>query len=478
MFVEKNFLLNTDSYKPSHPFQYPPGTQHVYEYVSSRGGKPETVFFGLQYYLKDILANPITRYDVEEAETFWQQHGEPFDRDMWMHIVNKHGGYLPLEIYAVPEGSVVPAHNALSTMVNTDPRCYGLPSHMETSYLRAIWYGTTVASLSWRIKNIIRDYMYATSDNATPESIDFKLHDFGARGVSSYESSAIGAAAHLVNFKGTDTVAGIRFLNAYYNANGMCGFSIPAAEHSSITSWGKKHEVDAYRNMIRQFGKKGAIFAVVSDSYDIFHACDFIWGQQLKQEVIDSGALLVIRPDSGVPHEVVLKCLQILAERFGYDVNSKGYKVLKYVRVIQGDGINEDSIKLILKTIVKAGFSVENVNFGMGGALLQGVNRDTHEFAVKACAANISDVWVDVYKQPVTSKMKVSKKGRLHLYLNRDGEFFTTTVDSESAKSGISAMNLVYRNGNLFTDYTLDEIRNRAEHFRPAPMSSHYFIDK
>ena len=40
------------------------------------------------------------------------------------------------------------------------------------------------------------------------EGLPFKLHDFGARGVSSLESAMLGGMAHLVNFRGTDTLTG------------------------------------------------------------------------------------------------------------------------------------------------------------------------------------------------------------------------------------------------------------------------------
>jgi len=266
----------------------------------------------------------------------------------------------------------------------------------------------------------------------------------------------IGGAAHLINFQGSDTVAGIKMLNQYYNST-MAGFSIPASEHSTITSWGKSNEVLAYRNMLKQFGQQGKIFACVSDSYDIYNACEKLWGTELKQEIIDSGAMVVIRPDSGNPSEVVLNCLKILDEKFGSIINSKGYKVLNYVRIIQGDGINENSINDILTLISAYQFSAENVYFGMGGALLQHCNRDTHEFAMKCSAIKINGVWQDVYKSPKHSRLKLSKKGKLSLYKNKNG-FYTD-------KEGLPGDNLVtvYYNQKITTLYTLAEIRSTVE---------------
>src|SRR2546427_334888 len=157
--------------------------------------------------------------------------------------------------------------------------------------------------------------------------------------------------------------------------------------HSTITSWGREREVDAYRNMLRQFGKPGAIVAVVSDSYDIYRAISEHWGTTLRDAVIASGATLVIRPDSGDPVEVVAESLRRLDEAFGHVINGKGYRVLNHVRVIQGDGINPDMIRAILQRITYDGYAADNIAFGMGGALLQRLDRDTQKFALKCSAA-------------------------------------------------------------------------------------------
>ena len=244
-----NIILNSDSYKYSQFNQYPANTTGIYSYIESRGGKyDETVFFGLQAFIKEYLTAPITQDMIDEAELIITAHGEPFNRAGWEYILNEHNGYLPVRIRAVPEGTIVPVKNVLATIENTDPACYWLTSFLETALLRAIWYPTTVATNSREIKKLILDALEKTGD---PTTIDFKLHDFGARGVSSLESAGIGGAAHLVNFMGTDTVEALLFARRYYNAD-MAGFSIPAMEHSTVTSWGRENEVASYRNMIKQ----------------------------------------------------------------------------------------------------------------------------------------------------------------------------------------------------------------------------------
>jgi nicotinamide phosphoribosyltransferase len=461
MKLAKNIILNTDSYKVSMLKQYPAGTTGIYSYIESRGGRyDQTLFFGLQAFIKEYLLEPITQADIDVADEILTAHGEPFNREAWQYILDQHQGFLPLVIKAVPEGTVVPVKNVLVTVENTDPECFWLTTWLETALLRAVWYPTTVATQSKTIKNIIKDFLEKTGD---PAGIDFKLHDFGARGVSSLESAAIGGAAHLVNFMGTDTISGILFAREFYNA-GVAGFSIPAAEHSTITSWGRVGEVEAYRNMLKQFGREGSILAVVSDSYDVFNAAAKLWGEELRDEVIASGATVVIRPDSGDPVEVNRKLIEILGEKFGYTTNAKGFKVLNNVRLIQGDGVNELTIRSILGAFMAMGWSADNIAFGMGGALLQQVDRDTQKFAMKCSSAKINGMWVNVQKDPITDSGKKSKAGRVTLWTNSGGEFVSSvTPPTGWSDKGIGgwtdALVPVYWSGNLCKDYTFAEVR-------------------
>ncbi|MEJ8854731.1 nicotinate phosphoribosyltransferase [Variovorax robiniae] len=455
-----NLLLRTDSYKASHWMQYPPGTQTVFSYIESRGGAfSHSLFFGLQAYLREYLSTPVTIDDVDEATAIMAAHGEPFNREGWLRLIEKHGGRMPVRIRAVPEGSVVPVHNVLATIENTDPDFFWLTSYLETELLRAIWYPTTVATLSAAAKATLLRYLEATCDDPQGQ-IPFKLHDFGARGVSSLESAALGGLAHLVNFMGTDTVIALVAGRRYYDCD-MAGFSIPAAEHSTITGWGRERESDAYRNMVAQFGKPGALFAVVSDSYDIFNACDRIWGTELKDLVVQSGATLVVRPDSGEPAETVLRVANILAARFGTTTNSKGFRALNNVRIIQGDGVTLDSLRLCLSNLYHNGFSAENIAFGMGGGLLQQVNRDTMQWAMKCSAMQVEGVWRDVWKSPVGDMGKASKKGRITLTRTAAGSVAACRLD-DLPDGQADMLQTVFEDGEIVRQTTFDEVRARA----------------
>ena len=452
--LENSIMAKTDSYKLSHFLQFPPNTQRTFYYIESRTEnlleKTKIKFFGLQAILKKHFMNVPTRVEVEEMAHFAEQHGLPFNIEGWKLISRL--GYLPIKIKAVPEGTLLPTQNVIVTVENTDDRFFWLPGYIETMLMQ-IWYPITVCTKSYNCKKVILKYLEETG---TPETIDFKLHDFGFRGVSSHESAGLGDMAHLVNFKGTDTLAGILAAQKYYNTKEMVGFSIPAAEHSTMTTWTKDGETAAYENMLNQFAKKNALVAVVSDSYDLTNAVTNIWGGELRNKVLKSGATVIIRPDSGDPSTVVLRTIKQLDNIFGTSTNEKGYKLLNpAVRLIQGDGISgERTIECILNRVVTAGYSADNIAFGMGGGLLQTLNRDTYKFAMKCSAAKVDGVWRDVYKEPTDCPWKKSKAGMLTL----SADYKTYNV---KYYKGPSALQTVFDNGALLVDETFETIRKR-----------------
>lgn len=432
-----NIILQTDSYKASHWKQYPPKTNFVHSYFESRGGEyPKVLFFGLQYFLKRYLIGPIvTQVKIDEAKKFYSEHfgrTDVFNEDGWTYILKKHGGYLPVAIHAVPEGSIVPVSTPLFTVENTDPKCFWLTSYLET-LLEQVWYPTTVATRSHHIKTILEGFLKKTGD----ENSLFKLHDFGYRGSTSQESAGLGGAAHLISFLGSDNLAGIKLLQDFYDA-GMCGYSIPAMEHSTVTAWGRDKEMQAYQNMLRQF--PGGIIAAVSDSYNIFNVAENFWGNALKDEVKKHGGTVVVRPDSGDPVDVVLELLKILGRTWKWKKNDKGYYVLpKEIRVIQGDGVDERTIFVILNALRLNKISTDNIAFGSGGGLLQKMNRDTLQFAYKCSNITVGKTDHDVFKDPITSHNKSSKKGRQN-----------------------QGMDIIFTDGWLQRDWSLLDIKKRA----------------
>jgi len=494
----------TDSYKLTHHKIYVNGVERLVSYFEARAGSEfsdETVFFGLQYFLKRFFrGNTVTYQDIPRIKAFCKQHfmGDEslFNEEGWRHIIKNHGGRLPVTIRAVPEGSVIPVSNVLMMIENTDSDCYWLTNFLETVLVQ-IWYPMTVASLSRSCKKIIYDFMVKTAtEEMIPILMPSRLHDFGYRGVSSVESAALGGAAHLVNFAGTDNVAAIEMTTQFYQGDEfeklleydragigphsdwdaedsfrawddfysrtMSGFSIPATEHSIMTIKGPEGEIEVCKRLLDQFPT--GFVACVSDSYDLFSLCENVWGDLLKDQIMEREGVLVVRPDSGEPTEIVPQVLEVLGKQFGYTTNAKDYKVLPSpIRVIQGDGINWRSLSAIMQAVVDAGWSIENLAFGSGGALLQKMNRDTYACAFKACYSVINGEGFEVYKAPKTGSSKNSKRGLLAL-VNDNGTIRTiNTLNENPDDFGGDLLVEVFRNGEVVKEWTFDEVRQRAE---------------
>ncbi len=470
MKTKENIILLADAYKYSHHKLYYPGTTKIYSYLESRGGQfDETVFYGLQYFLKHYLEGEvITKEKIDDAEqVLLEVFGRPdvFDRTKFEYILKKYSGKLPVRIKAVPEGSVVPVSNVLMTIENTDPNCFWLTNFLET-LLMQVWYPGTVATMSREIKLIVEEYFNETASYAASAGVDYVLNDFGFRGVSSVESAGLGGSAHLLNFNGSDTLEGSVFAKRYYGANKVYGVSVPATEHSICTLLGEKGELEVFRHVLKTFPT--GIVACVSDSFDIFRASANYWGKELKEMVLNRDGVLVIRPDSGDPVFTLLKVFDILMEKFGYTLNEKGFKVLPpQVRVLQGDGINIDSIRAIYGALKVNNISAENLLLGMGGALLQKLDRDTQKFAFKCSYAELNGNSVEVRKHPVeldhhgrlTRSFKTSKSGKLKLIETSEG--FKTVRQNEFIEY-VDRLKTVFKNGDLLRDENFETIRQRV----------------
>ena len=243
----------------------------------------------------------------------------------------------------------------------------------------------------------------------------------------------------------------------------MAGFSIPAAEHSTVTPWGRDHEEDFCANFVKKFlygecGKKFSMAACVSDSWDYYNCIENIWcGDRLHSLVKESGGTLIARPDSGKPSEVDRKGLAIFDRKLGTRKNSKDYKVLPpYYRMIQGDGVNDESIPEILHEIMSHDYSATNLAFGMGGGGLQDMTRDTQKFKLACAAAMRGGSWEDVYKDPATDSGKRSKKGHQAL-VHENGKY--STVHGPRKDDNLV---VVGENGRVTKLYTLDDLRANA----------------
>ena len=447
-----NLLLETDSYKLTHWNQYPDGTKGVYSYLEAR--RPgavydSTVFFGLQPIL-DRLAEGFDRADVRDASDLANLHfGQHlFNADGWHRMLDKHEGRLPLRIKAVPEGSVVPTGNVLMTVENTDDEFPWLTNYVE-SLLLHVWYPTTVATVSYHVKQMMKAKLdKADADDA---GLPFMLHDFGFRGATTTEAAAIGGAGHLVNFMGTDTLAAMALAIRSYGADpASLAFSVPATEHSVMTALGRAGEAKIVLDLLDQHPN------------DIYKFVQRLAQPEFKSRICGRDGIFVVRPDSttvidNTPEQLCVRLLGMLWEIFGGTTTPKGYRVLDpHVRLLWGDGIDPMGIEKILDAGMTANYSPENFVFGMGGGLLQKVNRDTQRFAFKCSAQKRNGVWVPVEKETYGKR---SKSGRLKLI----GDFDPLTTVQENEWSGCKdVLRTVFENGEVINRQTFQEIRDRA----------------
>lgn len=466
-FTMDNIILATDSYKLNHWHQYPEGTEAVYSYFESRNGAdyPNTVFFGLQYILERyMMGEVVNERDVNVAQALASAHfGNPdlFNYEGWMYIVKEHGGRLPLRIKAVPEGTIVPQSNVLMTVENTDPKCFWLTNAME-SLLTHVWAPSTVATISHYVLKMIEEYVIRTTDeNFDLSGVKFQLHDFGYRGVSSHEGAAIAGAGHLVNGLGTDTLPAMMLLADYYGADeGEIAYSVPATEHSVMTALGRDGEPKVVQRLLDNY--PAGILSVVGDSYDIYGFANMIGSNPMKEQIKTRNGKFVLRPDSGDPVDTMLKLSALLFHDFGGTHNEKGYKVFDpHVGLLWGDGLEPAMIAEILDATTNAGYCASNYVFGMGGGLLQKINRDMQRFAFKCSAQKRDGAWHDVFKNPLDSS-KVSKRGRLQLEHNKRGWFTTTLYGEGKNDSGQNLLKTVFENGEMIRTYTLNEVRENA----------------
>ena len=469
----RNLILKSDAYKYTHWRLYPVGTKTVYSYLESRGSEiPEmdsTMFFGLQIYLKEYLEGVIIeQWMIDEAKIFCKKvfGYDYFNADGWQRIVDVHGGRIPLRLRAVPEGTFVPIHNVLMTLENTDEQLPWVTNFFETLLFQPDWYGTTACTVSFYIKVLIESYCVKTGEHVNP----FHLNDFGYRGVSSDESAGTGGAAHLVNFSGTDNFSGIEKAMLYYDTD-VCGYSVMATEHSVVEMYKKEFELEAYRHFL-DVVPDSAILSSVSDTYDYKNAVENYYCKALHDKIMSRTGKLVIRPDSGFPPEISVWTLQTLWKYFGGTINEKGFKIVDpHVGIIYGDGIDYHMIKKILKAVIDAGFGVSNIIFGMGGALLQKLNRDTFKMAIKASWGMVEgdgSEGRDIWKETITDVSKASKRGRLRL-INNDSGVFTypyPICDPDTNKEipmDEDVLVTVFENGVITKEYTFDEVRANAQ---------------
>lgn len=435
-------ILLTDSYKLSHWSQYPPGLTWLQSYFESRGGEyQDIVFFGLQYLLARYLSEIPSSDEIVEAQNLAEQHGVPFNRAGWERILSLK--YLPVRIHSVPEGSIWRPHDVLMTVESTDRQTAWIATWLETLLMK-VWYPCTVATKAYYVRQIILDaYRRAGIKDGMEDmaNADFAYHNFGDRGSSSVETAAVGGAAHLTQFLGTDNFASLDFVNQYYGVAGGCpGYSIPASEHSTVTTWGPDREHEMIENYVDQ-NRGRPMIACVLDSYDLFESVRFCCADLKHKIESDEYPILVMRPDSGDPLRLLPQILEVMTQSGLRFTTRNGLKTFVKYRILWGDGITPDVIREILSAVMDLGYSPQNLAFGSGGDLMQKLNRDTCQFALKCCAVvTVAGGEQPVFKKPLHDAAKASAAGRKTL----------------------PAKWLRFENGALVHQVTFDDIRRNS----------------
>lgn len=499
-----NLIIDVDSYKDEHGRMLKDGIEFLQSSIIARKCNSEVytnkvIPFGYIYFIKEYLSKPITMENIDEAEMFFNMHGASveFNRKRWEYIVKEHNGFLPLKINAVKEGTIFPIGMPILRVENTDPQCAWLVSYIETALLRATWYGTTVATNSFIIKKMLKETMEKHSPLG---NVDFHLHNFGARGGTSYESEKISSMAHLISFSGTDSMLANRSINYYYPSKNKeikpFGFSVIASEHSVSCSQANYEERDDFPiaekmlNILEEeldkkekLGIKNNIPTIVSiviDTYDAYRFTSQYIGERLKEKIIKlgkRGGKIVLRPDSGDPLTMPIEIIKILMDKFGYKINANGYKCLPdFLGVLQGDGVNAKSIQDILSNLEKEKISLTNIVFGMGGKLVvPSKGRDTYSFAMKATAQKLKNDnnWQHLIKDPITDIGKRSLSGHISTYIEKGdnkglskNHILVSEIERMCKNNYWEDMLVeVFNNGEIIHDNIndFDEIRNLAK---------------
>lgn len=476
--LKRNIILDTDSYKNDHQRMLPQNCKGIYSTVIPR--KPnkytnQVKVFGQQYLLKQYLTQKLTHEMIDEAQQEITEQGYPFNRKRWEYILNTTGGFLPLEIKAVPEGTILPVGLPIVTVKNTDEECAWLVSYVETMLHRVMWKMTTVASISLDLYQFLDKIM--EKHCGMKGNVSFHLHNFGSRGADSYEADIMSGMAHLTSgFRGTDCLQANRNIKHYYNTKTPIGSSVLAAEHCNICAHSDINNRSDFEAAIKMLDildeaierynieKLGLpIVSIVGDTYDIYRFSDEYLGTKLKDRIIEQGkrgGRVVLRPDSGIPEEVSIKCIEILMNKFGFSVNKMGYKVLpEFIRVIQGDGINNDSIRKIVNELDIRKISLENIVFGMGGGLTHEASRDEFSFSMKATAMFDGNTWHDLFKDPITDHAKQSLKGLVSTFKDANGVYSAKKIGYNDLNPEYTdVMETIYLNGKITKEYTFEEI--------------------
>jgi nicotinamide phosphoribosyltransferase len=484
-----NPMLLIDFYKAVHAEMLPKDITKSVSYFTPRMSRvnrwDSVVMFGLQGFIKTYLV------DYFNDEFF----NKPFDEVIGGYkrvmdatlgenaykiekIEKLHKlGYLPIEIVALPEGTIVPMHVPMFGITNTHKDFAWLPQSLESLISAESWHPMIAATVGYTYRQIVNYYYDLTCDDETSRAKALGAFDF--RGEECTDSAIKAGAGWCLSFLNTATVPTIPYLEKNYKCDCTkepVAFGSPSTEHSVMCSnfAVDGDEITLLRRLLTEIYPNTS-FSAVLDSYDYWNVIDNIL-PQLKPEILAHNGCMLMRGDSGDCVEVVTKTVFKLWEEFGGTTNSKGYKVLDpHVKAIYGDSITVQRCEQIYKILMENGFACSNVALGVGSfsfqcieedGVLKPFTRDTFSSCIKATYCEIDDKPFPIFKNPKDGGFKKSQKGCCVVVKGSDDKLIYVDgrtweeahVSGEDAK--VNLLQPVFKDGQLIKEQSLAEIRD------------------
>lgn len=488
MTNKTNPMLLIDFYKAVHAEMLPKNITKSVSYFTPRMSRvkrwDKVVMFGLQGFIKTYLIDYFNEefFDKPFEEIIYEykrimdaslgKNAYKIDKIESLHKL----GYLPIEIVALPEGTIVPMHVPMFGITNTHKDFAWLPQSLESLISAEMWHPMLAATVGMTYRGIVNHYYDLTCEDNIPRSKALGAFDF--RGEECLESAVKAGAGWCLSFLNTATVPTIPYLEKNYFCDctkESVAYGSPSTEHSVMCSnyAVDGDEITLLRRLLTEIYPNTS-FSAVLDSYDYWNIIDNIL-PQLKTEIMNHNGCMLMRGDSGDCVEVVTKTVFKLWEEFGGTINSKGYKVLDpHVKAIYGDSITVQRCEEIYKILMENGFSCSNVALGVGSfsfqcieedGFLKPFTRDTFSSCIKATYCEIDGKPFPIFKNPKDGGFKKSQKGCCRVYTRCDGSiYYEDELTWEQATDYEKRGNMlipVFKDGELLKEQSLKEIRDR-----------------
>ena len=482
--MKTNPMLLIDFYKAVHAEMLPQNITKSVSYFTPRMSRvkrwDKVVMFGLQGFIKEYLIDYFNdNFFNIPLETVMSEYTRIMDNTLGKNAYNPkkieklHNlGYLPIQIVALPEGTLVPMHVPMFGITNTHKDFAWLPQALESLISAEMWHIMLAATVGYTYRQIVNEYYDKTCDDDVSRARALGAFDF--RGEECLQSATKAGAGWLLSFLNTATVPAIPYLENYYLcdcAKEPVGFGSPSTEHSVMCSnfAVDGDEITLLRRLLTEIYPNTS-FSAVLDSYDYWNVIDNIL-PQLKPEIMAHNGCMLMRGDSGDCVEVVTKTVFKLWDIFGGTVNSKGYKVLdSHVKAIYGDSITVQRCEEIYHILMENGFACSNVALGVGSfsfqcieedGILKPFTRDTFSSCIKATYCEIDGTPTPIFKDPKDGGFKKSQKGCCVVYNSMEGLWYQDEYSWLGASnSPYQLLETVFKDGKMVKEQTLSEVRS------------------